>query len=132
MEQLAGCELVADAFEAQLALELGERQRDVRQHPAHSTGGVDCWVIDTEVTHCRSMMTWSLETLWLAQRGPAADFFTQPLRWFGEERKSKAKTRNPCGMQGSSGPQSAVITVGLARVRDVSSKLTKGRYRSVA
>jgi hypothetical protein len=35
--------------------------------------------------------------------------------------KSKAKTRNPCGMQGSSGPQSTVITVGLARVEDVRS-----------
>jgi hypothetical protein len=46
--------------------------------------------------------------------------------------ETKGKTQNPCGMQGSSGPQRAVITVGLARVGDVSSKLTKGRYRSVA
>ena len=32
------------------------------------------------------------------------------------QSESKAKTRNPCEMQGSSGPQSAVITVELARL----------------
>lgn len=42
------------------------------------------------------------------------------------------KRETPCGMQGASGPLSAVVFVGLARVGDVTSKLTKGRYRSVA
>ena len=30
--------------------------------------------------------------------------------------ETKGKTRNPCGMQGLSGPLSAVVAVGLARL----------------
>jgi len=38
---LARRELVADALGGQFALELGEGQKDVQQHPAHRIGGVE-------------------------------------------------------------------------------------------
>ena len=57
---------------------------------------------------------------------------TSPTLGEARELEVQAKNAKPLRRQGSSGPLSAVVAVGLARPGDVTSKLTKGRYRSVA
>ena len=124
---LAGRELVADALGRQLALELGEGQQDVQQHPAHRIGGIEL-LRDRHERHAMPVED-------LHQLGKVVEGAAQSVDLVDDDVErciKQAKTRNPCGMQGSSGPQRAVVAVDFARVGDVKSKLTKGRYRSVA